>query len=353
MAHFKYTDLALWLREQIEKGQYRDGDRIPTEAELSERFLVSRDTVRKAVAVLEQENLLYKVRGSGTYVDTSDLKLLPDSFYSSRRVGILMNNLDHYIFPSIIKGINTVLNKHGYTSVMQFTNNCISQEREALMDFLEGDFAGLIIEPTKGALPQLNYDLYQRIARTRPAVLIHAKIPGLSLSYVTGGDEKGGLLLTDYLLDQGHKKIAVIFALDDQTGTARYLGFVKAFQNRGIAIPDETIFWYDSSDVSEIFTEPLNARLHAALSSCSAVICQDDRLANYLKKYLALHKEFREDIVICGFDDSEIARDQNLTSVTHPKEEFGECAAMRLLEKIKNPSADVSFEFIPKVVVRE
>lgn len=352
MIRFKYTDIAAWLREQIREGVYRDGDRILTEAELSERFSVSRDTVRKGIAVLEKENIVYKVRGSGTYVHTSEYPIATRKKTESKRIGVLMNSVDNYIFPAIVQGINHALGKCGYTAVMQFTNNKISQERSALEDFLHGDFAGLIIEPTKAALPQLNYDLYQEIANTKPSVLIHAKIPTLPISAITIGDEEGGFKLTEYLLEKGHRDIVIICKLDEQTGTKRYLGYVKAFQKSGIAIRDENIFWYNSDDLLTTFTDPLNDRLSAALSSCTAVICQDDLVAQYLKMYMEMHEGMNFNVEICGFDDTEIAKEQGFTSVVHPKEKFGEYVAMRLIEKINDPSKDVSFDFTPKLVIR-
>ena len=219
MMRFKYTHLAAWLKEQIKSGTYKDGDRIPTEIELAAQFGVSRDTVRKAISVLEKESLLRKIKGSGTYVRTSSRPAPSPVGRDSRRIGILMNDIDSYIFPSIVKGINSVLNKEGYTSVIQFTNNCISQEYNALKNFLEGDFAGLIIEPTKSALPQLNYDLYQKIAHTKPAVLIHAKLPTLPLSSITMGDEAGSMKLAEFLLENGHRDTA-IFSRMNRRGPA-------------------------------------------------------------------------------------------------------------------------------------
>ncbi|MFR3389976.1 MAG: GntR family transcriptional regulator [[Clostridium] scindens] len=62
MMRFKYTHLAAWLKEQIKSGTYKDGDRIPTEIELAAQFGVSRDTVRKAISVLEKESLLRKIK---------------------------------------------------------------------------------------------------------------------------------------------------------------------------------------------------------------------------------------------------------------------------------------------------
>ena len=76
MMRFKYTHLATWLKEQIKSGTYKDGDRIPTEIELAAQFGVSRDTVRKAISVLEKESLLRKIKALTCALPLSQL-LLP------------------------------------------------------------------------------------------------------------------------------------------------------------------------------------------------------------------------------------------------------------------------------------
>ncbi|MCV7230157.1 FadR/GntR family transcriptional regulator [Mycolicibacterium komossense] len=53
------------MRRALELGQFRPGDRLPTERELSEMLDVSRTTVRAAVAVLEREGLIAVRRGRG------------------------------------------------------------------------------------------------------------------------------------------------------------------------------------------------------------------------------------------------------------------------------------------------
>ncbi|MGE2729207.1 FadR/GntR family transcriptional regulator [Mycolicibacterium vaccae] len=53
------------MRRALELGQFRPGDRLPTERELSEMLDVSRTTVRTAVAVLEREGLIAVRRGRG------------------------------------------------------------------------------------------------------------------------------------------------------------------------------------------------------------------------------------------------------------------------------------------------
>jgi GntR family transcriptional repressor for pyruvate dehydrogenase complex len=53
------------MRRALELGQFRPGDRLPTERELAEMLDVSRTTVRAAVAVLEREGLIAVRRGRG------------------------------------------------------------------------------------------------------------------------------------------------------------------------------------------------------------------------------------------------------------------------------------------------
>lgn len=56
------------LREIITSGEAAPGDRLPTEAELMERYGVSRVVVRQALGMLEDESLIFRVRGKGTFV---------------------------------------------------------------------------------------------------------------------------------------------------------------------------------------------------------------------------------------------------------------------------------------------
>ncbi|WP_236682812.1 GntR family transcriptional regulator [Thermus filiformis] len=61
-----YLELAERLRAGIRQGLY--GPALPPERGLAEAFGVSRDSVRRALALLEEEGLIRKRRGSGTYV---------------------------------------------------------------------------------------------------------------------------------------------------------------------------------------------------------------------------------------------------------------------------------------------
>lgn len=56
------------LSDEINAGQYRAGDKLPTEAELSRRFGVNRHTVRRALEALQEAGRIHVRRGAGSFV---------------------------------------------------------------------------------------------------------------------------------------------------------------------------------------------------------------------------------------------------------------------------------------------
>jgi GntR family transcriptional regulator len=68
-----YYQLQEVLKEQIESGVWQPGDPLPSEPELARRFGVSRVVVRQALAILEDDRQIARVRGRGTFVTNPKL----------------------------------------------------------------------------------------------------------------------------------------------------------------------------------------------------------------------------------------------------------------------------------------
>lgn len=64
----RYAQIKAYIKSQIESGQWKVGDRIPSENQLSQDFAVSRMTARRAVQELADERLLVRSPGLGTFV---------------------------------------------------------------------------------------------------------------------------------------------------------------------------------------------------------------------------------------------------------------------------------------------
>lgn len=64
----QYLQLASLLRHQILRGELREGDQLPTVAQLAEQYGVARVTARQAYGVLGRDGLVRSQRGRGTFV---------------------------------------------------------------------------------------------------------------------------------------------------------------------------------------------------------------------------------------------------------------------------------------------
>ena len=63
----KYLKLIEILKKMILDGSIAEGDKLPSENELSQKYQVSRHTVRKALSILENDGYVYAVHGKGTF----------------------------------------------------------------------------------------------------------------------------------------------------------------------------------------------------------------------------------------------------------------------------------------------
>ena len=80
-----------------------------------------------------------------------------------KRQAVISTYVDSYIFPPVVRGIERVLSKRGYTTQIAFTGNRVSREQDILNNLIDKDIIdGLIVEPAKSALPNPNLHYYQR-----------------------------------------------------------------------------------------------------------------------------------------------------------------------------------------------
>lgn len=349
----KYMDIVEWTIHQISSGKFLPGDKFLSETALGEKFGFSRQTVRRALELLEQSGHVTRIHGSGTYIADSQSSTRhqpPQTGPSSMTVGILSTHLDDYIFPGTIRGIEDVLTAGGYAVQLASTKNLVTGETRTLQRMLDNPLAGLIVEPTKSGLPCFNLDLYQTIAqRGIPLVFIDSYYAELSAPYVALDDQQAGYIATEHLLSMGHRHIAGIFTHTDRQGQLRYLGYAKALADRGLPLQDDRVHWYSKESMLQILH---GSRLFECLSTCTAVLCFNDQLAVLLMDLLQKNGRLvPDDLSVVGIDDSKLAKSNALTSVAHPMERLGDAAARLLISMIHGAEGKTVL-FPPQLVTR-
>ena len=328
----KYQIVADHLRHDIAAGIYKDGDALQTEAELKKTFGVSRQTVRQAISLLENDGLVIRRRGSGTYVNHSARK-----HSGVLNVGVITTYITDYIFPSIVRGLEGVLSAEGCIMSLSATYNRADHERSMLQRILESPLDGLIVEGTKTALPNPNIGLYEKLLeRNIPFVFINGYYPQLPQAvYVVMDDEAGGRMAAAYLAQQGFSRIGGIFKSDDMQGHLRYQGFFAEMQHRGLHVRDENVCWFTTENKKRFLKDETGMEFMRSLkNTVDAVVCYNDEIA--LQLIAALEENgmtVPRDVSILSFDNSAYASvcHPKLTSLSHTKDEFGRIAAGKLL----------------------
>jgi len=351
----KYMQLKDELLSWIASGRYRPGDKLPSENELAEQYSLSRQTVRQSIGELVQEGWLVREQGKGTFVGRQSPGRRAAS--GNRTVGIITTSISDYIFPSIVRGVEAALKDKGYRLLLSSTDHRKDRERECLEMMLGHSVCGLIVEPTKSAEGNPNFDLYMTIEEHGvPMLTINARYPDLDCTSVRMDDEAGGFMAADHLLGLGHTKIAGFFKTDDMQGVGRMKGFIRACRDRQLRGEALTVR-YSTEDKEERPQRMLREMLQSDQPP-TGIVCYNDQLAvSLLDTVRELGLRVPEDLSIIGYDDSFLATatEIKLTTIEHPKSGLGERAANLLIsqmEKGELPSKKDAL-YAPKLVVRQ
>ena len=241
----KYQELTEQLRLQIVSGEIAPGQKLPSENTLSAQYQVSRQTVRKALAILQNEGYIYAEHGRGTFCSEMMRHAHP-----SKNIAVVTTYLSDYIFPRVIQGIDDVLTGAGYSIVLKNTKNSRTREAECLQEILSKDIDGVIIEPSKSQIFCRHMNLYEQLEKSHiPYVFIQGCFPQMKdKPHVLLDDFQGGYMITKYLTDHGHKNIVGVFKADDMQGQNRHKGYVRALQEAGILYDPDKVVWFHTED---------------------------------------------------------------------------------------------------------
>ncbi|WP_256758946.1 GntR family transcriptional regulator [Cohnella sp. WQ 127256] len=352
----KYLQLKEEILSWIASGRYRPGDKLPSENELAEQFSLSRQTVRQSIGELVQEGWLAREQGKGTFVNRKSAERRISS--GNRTVGLITTSISDYIFPSIVRGVEAALKDKGYRLLLSSTDNRKDRERECLEIMLSHSVCALIVEPTKSAEGNPNFDNYLAIEdHGIPMLMINESYPDLDCPSVRVDDDAGGLMAASYVLELGHQRIAGFFKTDDLQGVRRMKGFIRACREHHISPDGGKIVRYSTEDKSERPQQMLRELLLSD-EPPTAIVCYNDQLAvSMLDTVRDLGLRIPEDLSVIGYDDSFLATatEIKLTTIEHPKSGLGEHAANLLIAQLENVTTpnDKEILFPPKLIVRQ
>lgn len=334
--NLKYQKLYHWAHTLITSGVIKNMDKFPSETILQKKFGYSRQTVRTALQQLEDEGLITRVRGSGTYVSYEG----STENESRQRVGLLLSYYSDYLFPQVYDGIESALTEKGYGIEVAVTKNRLNDEALYLEGLIKSNVSGLIIEGSRSAFPNPNIRLFREIRkRNIPTLFIHNHYENQLFDSVEMEDARAAYELTKILIEHGHRRIGGIFKYDDMQGIERYKGFIQCLSDYGVKFDDDCVRWYSTKDMDEKLSKKGMLRMYRRTKDCTAMIVYNDEVAGYYMEFLADRGlSVPEDVSVVSFDDAELQQEQKvkLLSAVHPKYQLGRITAKNLLRMMED-----------------
>jgi GntR family transcriptional regulator, arabinose operon transcriptional repressor len=333
----KYQVIIEDIKSKILSGDYSMGEQIPTESVMQETYGVSRHTVRKAILELSNEGFLRSEKGSGTYV-SNQYQSKSSGASANKTIGVITTYISDYIFPSIIRGIESRLNKDNYSLLLASTNNDVEQEKKALEMMLSYGVDGLIVEPTKSNLYNPNISYYLSFKEQDvPFTMINAYYEELDVPFFCLDDVQSSYLATNELISKGHTQIGLIAKMDDLQGKYRMKGYIKALGEAKLRFQPEHILSFNTETKLDLYAN-LKEFLTENQDQMTALVCYNDEVGlEVVNVCRQLGISIPDKLSIIGQDNSYIAKNAtiNLTTLTHPQEQMGHDAADWIIKKLQ------------------
>lgn len=260
-------------------------------------------------------------------------------------LGIIIDDLTEFSTPQIIDGIMAYCEEKNYKAILEnlrfyskwgtkwYHNQGYKVSvQQAIEEFSSIKVDGIIYVAGHArnisCIPE-NLDV--------PLILAYAFTDNKKISTVEFDDEKAACDITNHLIKNGHKRIAVIAGTKDNIHTGRRLeGFKKAMKENGLSVSDSDIKfgnWYTESGYE-------NAKALLENSDYTAVFCFNDLMAAGVYDYL-YEKNLTpgKDISVAGYDNRTMSQyiKPSLTTVEIPLYDIGRKSAELLLNQINSP----------------
>ena len=332
------------LKEEILSGKYDARRRLPSEAQLVQRFCISRPTVSRALRDLKAAGFLDRRPGSGTYLSSTARQ-------TSGYFGMIIpGHGTTEIFTPICAEIARRSQQVGYTLLWGDSSSTDLETRgnqalDLCTQYARQEVAGVFLEPLE-LIPgreAINQEIIRSLSSKRiPVVLLDRDIvrfPERSAYDLVGIDNlTAGYRLADHLIRNGARRITFV----SRPGSAptvlqRIAGVHDALLNAGIHWTPEQIAYGNPDDAS--FVRSLVGK--SAKQRPDAVICANDATAAcLLVTFSNLGIRVPNDIRLASFDDVQYAKllSPPLTTIHQPCEQIGAVAVQTLLQRIREPN---------------
>ncbi|MES2645932.1 MAG: LacI family DNA-binding transcriptional regulator [Bacteroidota bacterium] len=216
----------------------------------------------------------------------------------SHVIGVMIPSAEINFFGSVVHGIESIANMHGYNVLIFQSNELQDHEVKGIETFVSARVDGILASIAKDTK---DYSHYLEVkARGIPLVFFDRANSQLGIPSVVIDDYKGAYIATSHLLEQGYQRVAHISGPQHiKIFNDRQRGYVNALQDKGIAYDASLVY---TGDVSiEAGRAAVNYFFQLPIPPDAVFAVEDFTALGVLKALKERHIRIPEDFGVIGF----------------------------------------------------
>ncbi len=347
-----YLQIVDDIKTKVATGELTVGEQLESHQELAREYGVSLITIKKALADLIKDGVLFSRVGKGTFVDRKSARI---DLSKHKTIGLVLSDLKNPFFSLIIHSIEAKASEKSYNILLSNTSELIEKEESQIRHFLEIGVNGLVI-----ASLTHNYSASDTIRNLK-----NENFPFVMISYIVDEDiyfvgtdhEKGAFMATEHLIKLGYKRIGYINGEEGNLlGELRKKGYIRALEQYEKKCSEHFIFQLPLKRNDYQSGYQIGEQFFKLTDRPDAMFVYKDLAAlGFEQAVLDQGKKVPDDVAIVGFDNIEGSRyaPVPLTTIHQPTDEIGKLAVETLIRRIEGGETDIHTILAPKLVIRK
>ena len=265
----------------------------------------------------------------------------------TKTIGVVIPEIVHHFFTTVISGIEHVANDKGYSVIVCLSDNSFDKEVLNMEMLANGSIDGFILSVAKETMQKGDYHhLTETVNQGMPLVLFDRSVEEVPSDKVIIDDIKGAKKAVQYLINKGARNIGIISTVDYiSVGKLRTQGYTEALKENGLEVTENNILKIENMDnvESQIFDFVDNSNFDALFA------VNEHFAAAGVRAVQDKGQKVPDDVQIIGFTDGELSKRfiPSLTTISQHGSRMGEEAARLLIEKLeKSPKEEDSYKTI-------
>ncbi|AOC94347.1 MULTISPECIES: LacI family DNA-binding transcriptional regulator [Flavobacterium] len=271
----------------------------------------------------------------------------------TKSIGIIIPEIVHYFFSTVINGIEQVANEYGYSVVICVSDDSFDKEVLNMEMLANGSIDGFIMSLSKETQYKGDFHhITEVINQGMPVVMFDRVTNDILCDKVIIDDKSAAYEAVQSLIDSGRKKIALVTTVDYvSVGKLRTDGYEKALLDNGLPFNEDLIIKIEDVDTCEItISELLHARAFDAVFAVNELFA-----VTIIKTANKMGLKVPEDLAVIAFTDGIISKysTPTITTVSQSGEKMGNKAAKMLIERIEaeeNEDEEHTENYITEVI---